>query len=76
MVLRGVAPLPGTVYSYPPQIMKEPRGQLLEYWDALRGKLVLVGLLAAVGAVAGFAVAMLQHPLYRARTGSRYPKFE
>lgn len=68
LVLRGVAPLPAGVYSYPPQTVNEPRSQLLEYWEALRKRLVMVALLAAVGATAGFVVAMLQHPLYRART--------
>jgi succinoglycan biosynthesis transport protein ExoP len=68
LVLRGTAAPPGPVYSYQAQSINEPRSQLLEYWDALRRKLVMVGLLAAVGAGAGFLVAMLQHPLYRART--------
>ncbi len=68
LILRGVSPIPGRTYSYAPQAVNEPRGQLLEYWDALRRKIVLVSLLAAAGAVAGLVVAMLQHPLYRART--------
>jgi len=67
LVLRGATPQPSAVYSYR-QEGNAPRGQLLEYWDALRRKLVMVAVLAATGAGAGFLVAMLQHPLYRART--------
>jgi succinoglycan biosynthesis transport protein ExoP len=67
VVLRG-APPPDAVYTYQPDGNREPRSQLLEYWDAVRRKLVMVGLLAAAGAGLGFLVAMLQHPLYRART--------
>lgn len=65
LVMRRATP-PTEVYSYPTG--HEPRSQWLEYWEALHGKLVMVGLLAALGAGAGFLVAMLQHPLYRART--------
>src|SRR5580700_1029188 len=68
LALRGATAMPPVGYGYRTNGGNESRSQLLEYWEALRRKLVLVGLLAAVGACAGFLVAMLQRPLYRART--------
>jgi len=68
LALRGATAVPAATYGFPSNGGNESRSQLLEYWEALRRKLVLVGLLAAVGACAGFLVAMLQRPLYRART--------
>jgi succinoglycan biosynthesis transport protein ExoP len=68
LVLRPSASSPGAVHAYQPQSTDKPRSQLLEYWDALRRKLVMVALLTAAGAGAGFLITMLQHPLYRART--------
>jgi hypothetical protein len=46
LVSRGAGPPSGTVYSYRSEVYHEPRSQLLEYWEALRRKLVMVGLLA------------------------------
>jgi polysaccharide biosynthesis transport protein len=46
----------------------KPPSQLLEYWCAVRSRIPMVALLALAGALAGFGVALLQHPLFRART--------
>ncbi len=53
--------------NYPAWAVGRP-GQWSEYWESLRSHLGMVGLFSVVGALGGFGFAMMQHPLYRART--------
>ena len=46
----------------------EAPSQLLEYWSAVSRRLPMVAVLALLGGLAGFGVALLEHPLFRART--------
>jgi polysaccharide biosynthesis transport protein len=55
-------------YQYPVSRITQPPGQLQEYWSAISRNLVLVCALTAAGTLAGFGAALLQHPLFRART--------
>jgi succinoglycan biosynthesis transport protein ExoP len=67
LIVRSAVPPVSPAYPYLSGV-REPRSQWLEYWEALRRKLLMVGLLAALGGGAGLLAALLQHPLYRART--------
>ncbi len=46
----------------------ESSGQLSDYWERIRRKLGLIALLAIIGATIGCIAALLQAPIYRART--------
>lgn len=52
----------------PPYYPVNPPRQLVEYWSVIRSNLLLLGLLAFAGLVAGWLAMTVQRPLYRAKT--------
>src|SRR5665213_1476836 len=52
----------------PPYYPVSPQRQLVEYWSVIRSNLLLLGLLALAGLVAGWLAMTVQRPLYRAKT--------
>ena len=57
------APLPGSGYTAEPQT-----GSLLDYWQAISRRKVLLGALSLGGLAVGIGVTLLQSPMYRATT--------
>lgn len=69
---RGPLTLSGTVkpvlaadYSVAPS---QPPSQFLEYWQVLRGNILWISLLAAIGTGLGWMVGFLQPSMYQAKT--------